>query len=636
LDRRRINRLAAGGRSAVEQPSAAAAIEAAEAERFRGAIVEPAEGAILTGLVEMLAQPADTTGALRELRLEWSGEGESWHPAEAPPEAYDVLASTGPDGDLRQVAIMQSAELAERLRLALVGSDLYRRVEVRPTQASPGIPAWREDRLAPRWDTRTVEDGEYLVRVVTVDEMGLSVESDPVRLKVDNRGPEVAFRDDLSSRTLEGIVEIEADARDAISAVDLVALELSPDGQHWQRVSEARQQPFLLRWATVELPDGRYLLRALGRDEAGNERVGEPIAVDVRNAPAAPRLDPPAGLLRGPLELIAHAGDQRTVQMIFELATSGGSEWRALGSTRAPFQLAVDTQQLPDGLFDLRVEAVAAGGQSTRSARVERRRIDNTPPAVTILEPRSRELESGPGEIVVEASAHGSGVERVELARRAGGGWSLLPVVESGSTWRCQLQLEPGDLELRVRAWDRAGNEAQHTVTLQVRAKAVIEAGAREPDLAGAPREDGCDLPAGLPDPAAAWAWREGRDEPGAPGESVPGADPTAPQPPHLHEVPRLRALDPPADEEPEESGPAPAQEEGSDVVDFPRFAAGWDIFELARLIAESPDEDPIRRVEREQVLYFLREHTSLDGRIPEEFDGLIRETFGDLADRWP
>ncbi|MGZ4387725.1 MAG: hypothetical protein ACXVZO_12400, partial [Gaiellaceae bacterium] len=108
--------------------------------------------------------------------------------------------------------------------------------------------------------------------------------------------------------------------------------------------------------------------------------------------------------------------------------------------------------------------------------------------------------------------------------------------------------------------------------------------------------------------------------------------------PPYLHEVPRLRALEPPAEEEPEESGSdaTPAQKEESDIVDFPRFAAGWDIFELARLIAESPDEDPIRRVEREQVLYFLREHTSLDGRIPEEFDGLIRETFGDLADRWP
>jgi hypothetical protein len=672
-DRRRINLLdgtpAAGasveGAGAPEEPvSAAAAIEAAEAGRFRGAIAEPLEGTVLSGVVEFVARPAETAGALRELRLEWSAEGESWHAAVAPPEAFEVVASTAQDREPKQVALMQSAELAERLRLALEGSDLYRCVEVRPAELAPGIAAWSEDRLTPRWDTSSVADGECLLRIVTVDEMGLKVASDPLRLEVDNLGPEVSLAEELSSRTLEGVEEIEISALDEVSGVALVALELSPDGQHWQRISEARRPPYLLRWTTGELPDGRYLLRALGRDGVGNESACEPIAVHVRNAPAAPRLDPPPLFLRGPLELAAHAGDQRTVQMIFELAPSGGGEWRALGTTRAPFRLALDTTQLPDGLFDLRVEALAAGGQSTHSPRVERRRVDNTPPTLALVEPHAHELESGPCSLVLEASDHGSGIERIELACRRGGEWRELPLSQDGSScWRSDLELEPGELTLRLRAHDRAGNRTQQLVTLQVSTEKEAEpvedvvAGAQVPAPTeptaetesrpeAGPRELAEQRFGELPhwqEPevraalAQAWGWRGERAEQTPPmqveSEAVPASAEEPEAPPTDDESERPPGEEPAAWPQLQEvAQPQPAT--GSNLVDFPRFAGDWDIFELTQLMGEHEQQDPIRRVEREQVLYFLREHTSLDGRIPPEFDGLIRETFGELLDR--
>jgi hypothetical protein len=648
VDRRRVNLLAleregSGEGSQESGPvSPVAAIEAAEAGRFRGAILEPAEGTILSGIVELVAQPGETAGALRELRLEWSAEGKSWHPAVAPPEAYEVLASTAEDAELRQVALMQSAELAERLRLALAGSDLYRRVEVRPAESAPELAAWRADRLTPRWDARSVADGDYLLRVVTMDEMGLSVESEPLRLRVDNLGPEVMLREDLSSRTLEGVEEIELEAHDPVSGVALVALELSPDGRHWQRIAETRRQPFLLRWVTGDLPDGRYLLRPRARDGIGNEHTGETLAVHVRNAPAAPRLEAPASFLRGPLELVAHAGDQRTVQMVFELAPAGAGEWRQLGTTRAPFRLSVDTSQLPDGLFDFRVEALAAGGQSARSARVERRRIDNTPPTIVVVEPRTRAVGSGPCEIVIEATDHGSGIERVELAVRQEEGWRQPTLAPADSDcWRCELELEPGEAELRIGAVDRAGNETQHSLALEVTAPQPAseeapdpfgEPGASEHELAEArfgelPRWQDGQAP---PRPAEAWGWRRPQGEPEPepveePRTGAPGIPPSLREP-----APPAPELEPRAEAE----EPAAGSREESNLVEFPRFAGGWDIFELAQLTAESAEQDPIRRVEREQILYFLREHTSLDGRIPPEFDGLIRETFGELVDR--
>jgi hypothetical protein len=47
--------------------------------------------------------------------------------------------------------------------------------------------------------------------------------------------------------------------------------------------------------------------------------------------------------------------------------------------------------------------------------------------------------------------------------------------------------------------------------------------------------------------------------------------------------------------------------------------------------VEEAPGQDPARQEERRQILYHLREHTAVDGRIPPEFEELIYEVFGDL-----
>jgi hypothetical protein len=59
--------------------------------------------------------------------------------------------------------------------------------------------------------------------------------------------------------------------------------------------------------------------------------------------------------------------------------------------------------------------------------------------------------------------------------------------------------------------------------------------------------------------------------------------------------------------------------------------ARGWDIWELSELVEETLGQDPAQEEERRQILYHLREHTAVDGRIPPEFEGLIYEFFGEL-----
>ena len=102
--------------------------------------------------------------------------------------------------------------------------------------------------------------------------------------------------------------------------------------------------------------------------------------------------------------------------------------------------------------------------------------------------------------------------------------------------------------------------------------------------------------------------------------------------------APDLRLVERVPDEKPAEAAdesadkPAGAEDGGRLVnVDFARVARGWNIWALSALVNDTPDQDPAREEERRQVLYHLRQHASVDGRIPPGFEQLIYEVFGEL-----
>jgi hypothetical protein len=69
-------------------------------------------------------------------------------------------------------------------------------------------------------------------------------------------------------------------------------------------------------------------------------------------------------------------------------------------------------------------------------------------------------------------------------------------------------------------------------------------------------------------------------------------------------------------------------------VVQLPRTGPQeWNLWELERLTRERTGDDPVRDEEREYLLVYLREFASPDGLLPVDFDGLVRESFGDLLD---
>jgi hypothetical protein len=89
--------------------------------------------------------------------------------------------------------------------------------------------------------------------------------------------------------------------------------------------------------------------------------------------------------------------------------------------------------------------------------------------------------------------------------------------------------------------------------------------------------------------------------------------------------------LEPEPEPEPPEPEPAPA---ATTVVQIgvsstPRH---WNLWDLERLSREASGDDAIRDEERTFLLMYLREFAGPDGELPVDFDGLVRESFGELV----
>lgn len=114
--------------------------------------------------------------------------------------------------------------------------------------------------------------------------------------------------------------------------------------------------------------------------------------------------------------------------------------------------------------------------------------------------------------------------------------------------------------------------------------------------------------------------------------EPEPAPEPE-PEPETRPEPPRIVAvLPPPPEPEPEpEAEPEP---EPARVVAFipandsPRE---WNLWELERAARDHASDDIVRNEERSYLLMYLREFAGPDGILPTDFDGLVRDAFGDV-----
>jgi outer membrane biosynthesis protein TonB len=114
----------------------------------------------------------------------------------------------------------------------------------------------------------------------------------------------------------------------------------------------------------------------------------------------------------------------------------------------------------------------------------------------------------------------------------------------------------------------------------------------------------------------------EARPEPEP--EREPGPAP-GPEPPRIVAVPP-----PPPEPEPE---PVPEPEPARVVAFIPANEGPreWNLWELERAAREHATDDVVRNEERSYLLMYLREFAGPDGILPADFDGLVRDAFGDV-----
>jgi outer membrane biosynthesis protein TonB len=119
--------------------------------------------------------------------------------------------------------------------------------------------------------------------------------------------------------------------------------------------------------------------------------------------------------------------------------------------------------------------------------------------------------------------------------------------------------------------------------------------------------------------------------EPAPEPPPVPGPQPSVRE---AAPAPELRAV--PEPPEPPEPAEAPPEEPEPDdrVVAFIPGSNGprrWNLWDLERLARAGEGADSARDEERTVLLMQLRQFAGADGMLPESFDPLVRESFGEL-----
>ena len=180
-------------------------------------------------------------------------------------------------------------------------------------------------------------------------------------------------------------------------------------------------------------------------------------------APGPVSVSDPGTPLRGTVTLSGTATDSGSgvAAVRMQYAPAGTSTWTTgCTVTTAPYSCSLNTAALADGLYDLRAQAVDVAGNASNSAMVANRRVDNTAPAVSVIDPGAYVRQT----ITVSAAASdaGSGVTSVTIQRAPTGtsAWTTI-CTDTTSAYSCSLNttvLADGGYDFRATATDAAGN----------------------------------------------------------------------------------------------------------------------------------------------------------------------------------
>jgi hypothetical protein len=229
----------------------------------------------------------------------------------------------------------------------------------------------------------------------------------------------------------------------------------------WQTLCTDATAPYACSWVTTGVASGAYDLRAVATSGSVvyTSVVVKNITVD-NTAPTTVMQDP-GSPLRGTVTAAATATDAHSgiAKVVIQYASTGSTTYKdACVITRTPYSCAFDTSAVATGTYTFRSVATDVAGNSTTSATVTNRLIDNTVTSVSMDDP-------GPylaGTPTLSATAVATvGITSVRIQRAAAGTTTWTDIcTDSATPFTCAwttTALTDGFYDLRAVMLDKSG-----------------------------------------------------------------------------------------------------------------------------------------------------------------------------------
>lgn len=269
------------------------------------------------------------------------------------------------------------------------------------------------------WDTVNTDDGEHSLRARATDTYGNTATSATVTTAVANKLTVVLT---APAEIIRGTTDFITTLHHAGSTPYRVTVEYAPTGTNtWATACTNLDAPYTCRVNTTAVTDGEYDLRATAH--AGSTATTSELVRKIRVDNTAPSVNmaDPGSPLRGTLTFTSTASDSGSgvAEVRMQYSVAGTGSWADLCvDTTAPYSCQYDTKKLTDGTYNFRAVATDRAGNSSTSALVTNRAIENTVSTVTMASPGSNVS----GNVSLNATASSTaGVQSVAIQHAPSG-----------------------------------------------------------------------------------------------------------------------------------------------------------------------------------------------------------------------
>lgn len=238
------------------------------------------------------------------------------------------------------------------------------------------------------WNTTGLADGKYDLRARALDNAGYETTSDSVRTAVANKLL-VVMND--PGDTVRGTVQLSAGAFNTGSVSHTVRIQYRLAGNTaWNTACTNLASPYTCSWNSAAVASGDYEFRALlvaGTTTYTSETVTD---VTVDNVAPTVTMTDPGTPLSGTRTFATVAADAHSglASVEIQYAVTGTATWKSLCTlVEEPWSCRASTADLANGSYAFRAVATDEAGNTTTSATVTNRVVDNTVSSVSLNDP---------------------------------------------------------------------------------------------------------------------------------------------------------------------------------------------------------------------------------------------------------